>query len=182
MAKDQTVESFFSVVDHDVLKVICEHANPSNKFGGKELKDIVEWKFCDVFELSGMDSYTAMLFILNRYLGFTEIEVLKGSAPEMVSIMKHVAIEFQKITGLMEMLKTEPSTDMINAGIENLDKFGLLNIYYSINKNPLEWDSISEVSFDKMFTKLLMDKEHAGIQQRFNQIQENKPQNKHGHR
>lgn len=174
MKRRKTVEYFFSNTDPEILNVILANANAKNIINGKSLNEVTEWPFCDIAEIGNMDAYTAVMWILNKYLNMDERSVLKSSAVEFVSMMKHIENEMVKISEFMNMLQSEPDADMINSGIESLDKFGVINIYYSINKNPTTWDSISEVSFNKMFTKLLLDKEHGDIQKRYDQIQKNK--------
>lgn len=155
------------------LKIYLEFSKPSRVFGGIEVKDIEEWKFCDVMELyraSKQDMLSTIFMAIDKLVAMPVDEAMQSQASEFTGFFRFVDDEIKKIEGYLEMLKTETKPELQMAGIDVLDKFGEYNIYRAIDPNPLAWDAISEVSFNKMFTKLLMDKEHAGVQERYNKI------------
>jgi hypothetical protein len=60
---------------------------------------------------------------------------------------------------------------MLNAsGIERLNKYNEIMIYYNIDKNPTMWDSIGKMPFATIFTKLSIDKDISEIQKNYNQM------------
>lgn len=168
------IAQFFKDTPPEELKILVEFAKPSNVFGGIEVPDLEEWRFCDVMEFKGMDLVDAVFGIIGKHTGMVGEEIIQEPAKEFMSFLKFVDLQFKKAAGYMEMLKSDPDNEKVEAGIEELDKFGEYNIYRSIDPNPLNWDAISELSFNKIFTKLLMEKEYSAVQNRLNKIVERK--------
>lgn len=178
MSKQTKVSSFIDNVDEDLLKTLIKFSKPSNKFGDIYLKDITEWKYCDVLEYAENNTDDFIIKMINSY-GYREDkqpvnisikDIEKGSAKEFVSILAHIKKEFEKIEILMKQLKSDPDDIMERAGIEKMNMFGSLSIYYSISKDPRDWDEISELPFGKMYSRLMMDKVMGDIEKRKNEI------------
>lgn len=168
------VARFLEDLDADTAKVILEYAKPGNVFGDVTVPDLLSWRFCDVMDMSGKDILTGTIDVIKHYGGLDDGQIQEGSAKEFASLSKFVKLEMEKAGKLMEQLRSEPDADMVNAGIDKLDRFGVVSIYYGISKNPLDWDGISETPFGKMYTKLMLDKVSADIQQNYAKIQHDK--------
>jgi len=168
--KIETVADLYKHMTLEEIHVIINHSVPSNRIAGKEIPDIVEWPYCDAIELLEMNDIAIVETVIFKRLQIKPETVMSLKASEFTSFFRHIALEIEKIVGFLDMLKTEPDADMINAGVESLDKFGVYNVYYSIDKDPSRWDEISEISFNKIFTRLLLDKEHGEIQKKYNKI------------
>lgn len=179
--KVESVKELLQKREPEEIKVLVNFSRPSNRFGKQELKDIILWEFGDVFEIGGKDTGTAVVEILKKYCGLSERQIMKGKASQFVSLMKHIQNEFEKIQKLMSQLESEPDADMVNAGAEKMNRFGVLSIYHSIDKNPLQWDKISETEFIKIYMRLLIDKTQGEIQRSYQQLQAAKQKTKHGH-
>lgn len=162
-------EKFLSNIDEDRFKVILNHAIPSDTISGVKVPDVVYWKFCDVMDVTDMNLIDAIESIL-RIFSDKKIDVMQTGASEFVSFAKHVQNEFKKVSLLMEQINSEPDPDLQAAGIDEMNKFGVLSIYYGISKNPLDWDAISEVAFHKIYSKLMMDKTSGEIQERYSKV------------
>ena len=112
--------------------------------------------------------------VAKRVLSFhgevTDDDILEAKAKDFVALIKHIKNESDRVGKMFEALRSEPDNDLVEAGIGELDRFGVLTIYYGISKDPREWDAISEVSFGKMYAKLMMDKINGEVQKRYNQI------------
>ena len=165
-------------VDGDTFSVLLEHAKPVNTFKGKSLPDIIKWKFCDVMEFGQLDAIECCNRALNKYAGLNESMLLMGKASEYISLLRHVKNEFDKVSKLMKQLEREPDGDMINAGVDKMNTFGVLGVYYAIDKNPTKWDEISETPFIMMYSKLMMDKISGEIQEEYSRIQADKQKHK----
>lgn len=178
-----TLEQFFKETPAEELKILAEVCKPSNVFGGVEVPELEEWRFCDVMQLKDMDLIDAVYGVIGKYCAMTAEEMLNEPAGDFMSFLKFVDMELKKAVAYMQMLKPEPDIDgqremdLQAAGVEELDKFGEYNIYRAIDPNPAKWDEISEVSFNKMFTKLLMDKDYSAVQMKYNKIVENRLRN-----
>lgn len=189
MSSKTNVKDFLNEVDEDLLKTLIDFSKPSNKFGDIYISDVTQWKFCDVIDYADDPSNDIILRIVNTYgykeingiresVSITDRDLSKGSAKEFVALLKHVRNEFEKVAALMSQLKNEPDDIMTRAGIGNMDKFGAIGIYYSIDKNPLSWDAISEIPFGKMYTRLLIDKTMSDIERKKNEIISNEMKHK----
>lgn len=165
-----TLQEFFKDTPADELKILVQFAKPSNIFGGVEVPELEDWRFCDVMEFRGMEIIDAVFGIIGKHTAMIAEEILQEPANEFIAFLKFVELQFQKAVAYLEMLKSEPDADKLSAGIDELDKFGEYNIYRSIDPNPLNWDAISELSFNKIFTKLLMEKEYAQVQKNLDKI------------
>ncbi|MNK74005.1 hypothetical protein D3C87_935100 [compost metagenome] len=169
---------FFKETPAEELKVLVEFVKPSNMFGGIEVPEVEQWRFCDVMEFRNMELIDAVFGIIGKHTAMMGEEILQEPANEFMSFLKFVDMQFKKAVAYLDMLKTEPDADKIAAGIEELDKFGEYNIYRSIDPNPLNWDAISEITFDKMFTKLLMEKDYAQVQKNLDKIMHDRMKSK----
>jgi hypothetical protein len=152
------------------IHILIENSIPSNTVDGKEIIDIIEWPYCDAIELLQMNDIAIVETVFKKQLGLDPGQIMQMKAAEFCSVFRHLINEIEKIVGFLDLLKTEPDIDLVNAGIDKLDKFGVYNVYYAIEKNPTKWDEISEISFNKIFTRLYMDKEHGEIQKAYNKI------------
>lgn len=165
-----SVKQLLAPSNQDLVRVLIDSANPSNTFMGRTITDILEWPFCDVMELAVKDTIEVLKTVLQKHAKakgklkpISEKQMISGPAREFVSLIRHLQNEFQKVGMLMKQLEKDPDADLQNAGIDKMDKYGIVGIYYSIDPNPLKWDEISEVSFGKMYTKLSIDKDMADI-------------------
>ena len=71
MSKQTKVSSFIDNVDEDLLKTLIKFSKPSNKFGDIYLKDITEWKYCDVLEYAENNTDDFIIKMINSY-GYRE--------------------------------------------------------------------------------------------------------------
>lgn len=168
----QKLKNFLNSVSTEVFNELLEVVNPKNEIMGKTIPDVTVWKFCDVMDLMEAKLLDATIKLVNTFANdsetpITEEDLLELDAKEFMGFAKHLKDEFKKVEILMQQLEREPDQDMIDAGMHNMNKFGVLAIYYAISKDPTTWDKISEAPFGRMYTKLLMDKETAEIQDKY---------------
>lgn len=164
------VREFLKSADQGLFDVLLNTVKPSNRLAGIEVPDISKWRFCDVMEMGGGTPMEVVKKVLSFHGSVTEAEILAAPAKDFVALIKHIRNEVDRVSKMMETLQSEPDNDLAEAGIGQLDRFGVLTIYYGISKDPREWDEISEVSFAKMYNKLLMDKINGDVQKKYNQI------------
>lgn len=169
------VKEFLSKADQSLFDVLLKNAKPCNRIAGVEVPDVLMWKFCDVMEIDGtIPAFELVMKVIRFHFDVSESVVMKCRDKDFVSFLKHIQNEMDKVAKLNEQLKSEPDNDLISAGIERMNPYGSIGIYYSISKNPLEWDAISEVPFGKMYMKLMIDKIQSEVQARYSEIQLNK--------
>lgn len=164
------VKEFLNEADQGLFDVLLNSVKPCNKLCGIELPDISMWRFCDVMEIDGGTPLEVVKRVLSFHGSVEEADVLAEKAKDFVALIKHIKNESERVGKMFEALQSEPDNDLAEAGIGQLDRFGVLTIYYGISKDPREWDEISEVSFGKMYAKLMMDKINSDVQKRYNQI------------
>lgn len=162
-----SVAKLINNLDQDIFKVLLKHAKPSSSFQGVEIPEITTWKFCDVMDLMGNSTPVNMIKVAT---GLPEKAILKGDQKAFIRALKHLTIEVKKIEKLEEQLRVEPDADMINAGIDKLNVFGVVALYYAINPDPRFWDEISVVPYHKMWSKLMLDKTNKQIQKEYDQL------------
>lgn len=173
----QRTVDFLNSVDEDTLKVLIKSSKPSNSLLGIDLPDITGWRFCDVMELTDMSVLDAAVKALNFHSKEPILEervIAETYAKDFVSFLKHIEDECAKVSLLMSQLDKEPDPNLKEAGIDSMNRFGLMGIYYAISKNPLEWSALSELPFHIIFIKMMMDKTSNEIQENYNKIMNEK--------
>lgn len=164
--------------DTDTLKAVIKYSKPSNRFAGAEVPDITLWRFCDVMDISGTDILTAGIKSLTMHTKWKEPDIYEKDAVQFASYLNWLKAECDKIDKLMGQLNKEPDADLVNSGIDKMDKYGVMAIYYGISKDPTDWDRISEIPFHIMYTKLMMDKDTSEIQENYNKMMIEKQKSK----
>ena len=165
------VREFLKKADQSLFDVLLNNSKPSATLCGYIVPDVTRWRFCDVMEMSGaMTPIEVVSKVLNFHFKVSEDEIMETRDRDFISFLKHIKTEMDKVAKMQEALKSEPDNDLVEAGIDLLNPFGELTIYYAISKDPREWDAISEVSFAKMYNKLMMDKINGDVQKKYNQI------------
>lgn len=154
-------------MDLDEFNVLLSHVRPSNSYLGKKLVDITEWRYCDVMDVV---SDGTMMGMVTKATGLDEDDIMQGDASEFVAFVKHMKIEAERITELEARLGSDPSDDMVNAGIGQLNAFGVMTVYYAISPDPRDWDAISELPYHKIWTRMMIDKVNADIQNSLEKI------------
>lgn len=166
---------FLKEADQSLFDVLLNNSKPSDTLCGKTIPSVTKWRFCDVMEMGGeMTPVEVVSKVLNFHFQVSEDEILDTRDREFVAFLKHIRNEMEIVDKMNKSLKSEPDNDLVEAGIDRLNVFGELAIYYSISKDPREWDAISEVSFGKMYAKLMMDKINGEVQRRYNEILQQK--------
>lgn len=171
-------EKFLSNIDEDTFKVMLDSAIPTDTISGIKIPDVAYWKFCDVMDISQKNVLDAVYSVVDIFGSKKKVDVMKTNAVEFLSFAKHLQNEFKKVSLLMDQIKKDPDPDLEAAGINEMNKFGILSIYYGISKNPLDWDAISEVPFHKMYSKLMMDKISGDIQENYSKLMTEKSKRK----
>lgn len=166
-----TVADMMGTMDIAEFNVLLKHANPSDTFLNKRASDITSWRYCDVMDF--VDDGTLM-GMATKATGLTEQEILKGDGHDFVKFLKHLKNEAEKIVELEKRLGSEPTDELVNAGIDRLNAFGVVLVYYSISNDPRDWDAISELPYNKIWTRMMLDKVNGDIQRNIEKMQAQK--------
>ena len=165
-----SIKDLLTEVDAGMILTLIKYSKPSNRVLGRDIPDITQWRFCDVMDISGADILQAGIRSLSMHTGRKEESILSSDAVGFVSYLSWLRSECEKVDKLMEHLNKEPDMDLASSGIDKMDKYGVVAIYYAISKDPTDWDRISEVPFHVMYTKLMMDKDTSEIQESYNRV------------
>lgn len=149
------------------FNVLLAHVKPRDTYLGKKLPDITTWRYCDVMDLV---SDGTMMGMVTKATGLSETEILAGQSTDFIPFVKHIKNEAERIAQLEARLATEPTDDMTNAGIEQLNAFGVMTVYYAISPDPRDWDEISELPYHKIWTRMMLDKVNGDIQRNLEKI------------
>jgi len=111
-----------------------------------------------------------ILSIVSLITDLTKDEILESDANKMIKFIKWLHRELNKCAQLIASIPRVPDPDLESSGVNELDQFGEFNIYYAITKDPTKWDTIGNLPFELIFTKLKMDGVNAVIQHNYNEI------------
>lgn len=161
------VKNILTSMEAGIFKVLVDSAKPSNVFMGVEVKDITEWPFADVLN---MCTNSTPINMVKLATGLSEEEIEKGDENDFIKLLAHLKEEIKKIEKLEAMLKSEPNPDLVAAGIEKLNKYGVISVYNAINPDPRTWDEISKLPYHLVWAKLAITKESAEVQKEYDRI------------
>jgi hypothetical protein len=106
--------------------------------------------------------------------GIKQKKILKSNCNDFLQYVKWLISQTKIINNLFNSLSVDSFDEesmMLNAsGVERLNKYNEIMIYYNIDKNPTTWDSIGKMPFATIFTKLSIDKDISEIQKNYNQM------------
>jgi|SRR5690625_716540 len=154
---------FLNNISANDLSVLIKYTEPNNRFLNYESKGLNGWGFGDVMNLNNNDLLSASKELLNKEFGVTEKDILKSNSKDYVSFLSFVRKQFENASKLMDTLGSDSIKD---DDAKELDKYGIIGLYYSIDKNPLSWDSIAKLPFIVIFTKLSIDNTVAKIEKK----------------
>ncbi len=124
------VKEFLATTDQGLFDVLLNSVKPCNKLCGIEIPDISVWRFCDVMEIDGGTPLDVVKRVLSYHGQVAEADILNAPAKDFVALIKHIRNEADRVGKMFEALQSEPDNDLVEAGIGQLDKFGVLTIYY----------------------------------------------------
>ncbi len=82
----------------------------------------------------------------------------------------HAIVEFE-VANLKRALKD----DHVRAGIKSLDKYGSMNTVDALAEgNIMNWKNVMQMSYEKVFVKLMMNKDVAQFQEKYYDLMKKK--------
>lgn len=149
------VKDLINEMDVTTFATLVKTVRPKNTLLGKESKGINAWPFGIVMNCMGIDIITAANNLIEKEFDISQEDILEAPATEYVSFLSFVRNQLESVSKLMKTLESE---DPSNAkDVEELSKFGVIGIYYSIDPNPLSWDALANLPFVTMFMKMSLD-------------------------
>jgi len=174
MINAQTITADFLKTNENIDELF-EFIIPYNIFKSKEL---IEQPFQNVMDIIKLLQAGDLLKAVCLSSGLIEYEILKTSCNDFMQHVKWLVEQTKLINNLMQSLSVddfdEDSIMLQSAGVESLNKYEEIMIYYNIDKNPTTWEKLGKVPFSIMFTKLSIDKDTAKIQKNYHNLLKNK--------
>ena len=165
-------DSLEVVIQNEALfKAVYELIEPEDTLNVGNIFKVPFTKIYQCFDLYKENNVFEAVALVT---GINVEDLLKEPANKTIKFMKWLQQEIEKCIQVMNSIPSVPNNDMAAAGISDLDEFGEFNIYYSITKNPIEWEQIGSLPFELVFTKMKMDGVNSVIQHNYNEIIKNK--------
>lgn len=158
----------------------------SSKIMGFDCESLIYSSFGFVKEdcpdLIKSEKYTEMFQVLLKERGHeVSIEEIEESDyNQLLSNLIWVIRELKQLGELEENeLSLPPDADLVNAGVNELNKLGVFNIIDSLaGGDILKHDEVRALPYYKVFDKLLKGAIESKIQKNYAKIQQNKVKNK----
>jgi hypothetical protein len=174
MINNQTTTAEFLKSNADI-EILFDLLIAENTFNSKELLMQPFQNVMDILNvLQTNDIFKAVLIAT----GFKDKKLLKTNCNDFLQYLKWLIEQTKFINNLMTSLATddfdEDSMMLQSSGVEKLNKYNEIMIYYNIDKNPTTWESIGLMPFSTIFTKLSIDKDTVQIQKNYHNLLKNK--------
>lgn len=164
-------EFLYSQVDYsDFFDVITE----SNELSNAKTKNFIQLEFQLVMDiLNGLNS-ESIISLVSKLTNLDEQELLKLNASDFLSYLKFIKNQCDIISQLFISLQKDNFDNddamLQSAGIEKLNKYNEIMIYYNIDKNPTTWEAIGKQPFSVILVKLSIDKDIGEINKSYSEL------------
>jgi hypothetical protein len=170
MINAQTTTADF-LNSNENIDLLFDLISESNVYNSKEL---LEHPFQNVMDIINLIQSEKILDAVCLSSGIEEQQVLKSNCNDFLQYLKWLISQTKFINNLFSSLSVDTFDEdamMLQAsGVEKLNRYNEIMIYYNIDKNPTTWDSIGKIPFATIFTKLSIDKDISEIQKNYNQM------------
>jgi hypothetical protein len=170
MINNQTTTAEFLTSDADI-EMLFDLLIAENTFNSK---DLISQPFQNVMDILAVSQTNDILKAVLIATGFKEKKLLKTNCNDFLQYFKWLIEQTKLISNLMASLATddfdEDSMLLQASGVEKLNRYNEIMIYYNIDKNPTTWEAIGKITFATIFTKLSIDKDISEIQKSYNQL------------
>ncbi len=156
---------------NESLDLLFEIITPFNTYKAKELISQPFQRVMNIINLLQEGDVLKAVCIASKNKKKT---LLKLNSNDFLHFLKWLIEQSKIINNLFNSLSIddfdEDSMMLQASGVERLNKYNEIMIYYNIDKNPTAWDSIGKMPFSTIFTKLSIDKDTSQIQKNYNNL------------
>ena len=167
-AKTTTAEFLNSNENIDLLFDLIIESNIYNS------KELLQQPFQNVMDIINLIQSEKILEAVCLSSEIKQKKILKSNCNDFLQYLKWLISQTKFITNLFSSLSVDSFDEdamlLQASGVEKLNKYNEIMIYYNIDKNPTTWDSIGKIPFATIFTKLSIDKDISEIQKNYNQM------------
>ncbi len=143
-----------------------------------DLKPFVQLKFGEVLELKALARNGVDDAFIIKLFEFQNMEVKKlekWNIKKFFGAVNFIENQFKYLGKLEQKLDTEIENDLIVAGIDELNKFGDLNVIDALaGGDILKWQQVLELTYEDVYNKLLKTKTEEDIRKRLEVIYKSK--------
>jgi hypothetical protein len=143
----------------------------SNVYNSKEL---LEQPFQNVMDIINLIQNEKILDAVCLSSGIKQKKILKSNCNDFLQYLKWLISQTKFITNLFSSLSVDSFDEdamlLQASGVEKLNRYNEIMIYYNIDKRPSTWKREGKVPFATVFTKLSIDKDISEIQKNYNQM------------
>ncbi len=170
MITNKTTVSEFLQSDADI-EILFDLLIAENTFNSK---DLISQPFQNVMDIVASLNSNDVVNAVVMASGIKRKKLLKSNSNDFLQYLKWLIEQSKIINNLFSSLSVdsfdEDSMMLQASGVDKLNRYNEIMIYYNIDKNPTTWDSIGKMSFSTIFTKLSIDKDISEIQKNYNQM------------
>ncbi len=178
-----TVSEFIQLEADEVPENLLKVLKRSNTLLGVEADELSEIQWGRVKEIqeamSDGDIISAVLKTVDHKKVINKSKILGLEYKIFLYFCAWLSDQLEQIGKMEEQLIGETNEDLIEAGVEDLNKFGWINALDSLAGNDItKWQMVYELPYKDVYIKLLKDKETADVQSRFQDIMKRKSKRK----
>ena len=170
MINNQTTTSEFLQSDIDI-EILFDLLVAENTF---KAKDLIQQPFQNVMDIVVLVGSNEVVKAVQVATGLKQNKILKSKCNDFLQFLKWLIEQTKTINNLFASLSVdsfdEDSMMLQASGVDKLNRYNEIMIYYNIDKNPTNWESIGKMPFSTIFTKLSIDKDISEIQKNYNQM------------
>lgn len=154
------------------LTLLVELTKSSNILFGIEWPSLTKMAFQDVHDILEHQNRGELFEMVKIITGKNIDDILELESGFFIKFVKWIGEQCKIIINLYGVLGEKEEFDeedvaYQNAGSDKLNRYKEKMIYYSIDKNPVNWPAMERIPFEVMFTKLLIDKDLGSINKKY---------------
>lgn len=175
-----------SQIPEEDFKFIVANGRRTSKLDGFDFHDATFFsiKFLkqtipNLIKIGNFDKLIAECFI-DRGIGYQTNYVQWLKPNECLSFILWLKDEMESIAKMEEQyLSSEPDPETIQAGVRDLEVFGLTNIIDQLaDGDILKWEQVGKIPYNQCFDKLYKTKLENNFQRKLNEIRSKKQRRK----
>jgi hypothetical protein len=174
MINSQTTTAEFLTSDADI-DLLFDLIVSKNVY---KSKDLVLQPFQNVMDIVNLLQTNDILKAVCIASGIKEKKILKSNCNDFLQYLKWLIDQSKIINNLFNSLSVDSFDEdamlLQSAGVERLNRYNEIMIYYNIDTNPTKWEAIGLMPFSTIFTKLSIDKDCSIIQKNYQNLIKNK--------
>lgn len=158
----------------EITELLLKYGQRKNSIDGIECKPLKEFSFKTVKQ-------TIPNLLKEGNFKAIAKKLLKKEVKEDNNLINFVLWVKDELKGIEEMekaLSTTPEIELVQAGIDKLNQFGIVGTLQSLSDNILDWKKIMKLPYIDVYYKLLINKVTSDIQKNYHKIMMEKSKQK----